>query len=186
MAVTIGSGDLLIAPPNMLDPRFRESVILVTNHTAEGSHGLCLNRSTEHTLKDILKPLKLDLDRDPEVYWGGPVSLTTVWMLHDKSWSIGNTQSINDQWSLTSHYKMFHHMVEGHWPDRFRIMLGHAGWGQGQLEAELRGWEPWDPHHSWLIAHDPEPQWLLDCDPEQMWSMSCSFCGQQTVDSWMS
>jgi putative transcriptional regulator len=186
MAVSIGEGDLLIAPPNMLDPRFSNTVILISRHDPDSSLGLCLNKPTEHNLSDVLKFMDLDLDRDPVVYWGGPVAQSTLWMLHDSSWRVENTMDIDDQWSMTSHHEMFNFISQNCWPDRYRLFLGHAGWAPGQLEGELLGYEPWNPNHSWLIAHDPEPDWLLGCDPKEMWSMACSFCSQQTVDGWMS
>jgi len=185
MAVSVGDGDLLIAPPNMLDPRFGNTVLLITKHDIDGSWALCLNKPTDYTIGEIIKPLKLELDRDPVVYWGGPVAQNTVWMLHDNTWEIENTARINDQWSVTSHHQMFHYMSNGNWPEQYRIMLGHAGWSPGQLERELNGEEPWDQNHSWLVAHQPNPEWLLGCDPEGMWSSACSFCSQQTIDSWL-
>jgi len=186
MSMSIGAGDLLIAPPNMLDPRFRGSVLLLTHHDPDLSMGLCLNKQTEHTLSSILEPINLDLDRDPEIFWGGPVAQNTVWMLHDIGWRIENTVKVNDDWAVTSHHHMFHMMNQGNWPDRYRIMIGHAGWAPGQLENELAGNDPWDHDHSWLIASDPDPDWLIGCEPNQMWSMACSFAGQRAVETWMS
>lgn len=185
MTVTVNAGDLLIAPPNMLDPRFKSSVMLITHHDPDMSMGLCLNRITEHTLRSILEPIKLDLDIDPEIYWGGPVAQNTVWMLHDNGWRVDNTVKVNKDWSVTSHPHMFHLMADGNWPEKFRIMIGHAGWAPGQLEREVLGQEPWDHNHSWLIASNPDPGWILGCEPNQMWSMACSFCGQRAIETWM-
>jgi putative transcriptional regulator len=185
MTVTVSEGDLLIAPPSMLDRRFGNTVLLMTKHDRGGSSALCLNKSTEYGLRELLKPLNLDIDIDPEVYWGGPVSQNTVWMLHDNSWGIDNTQRINDAWSMTSHHRMFHYLANGEWPDCFRIMMGHACWAPGQLEGELRGHEPWKADHSWLVAQGPDPSWLLGCDTSDMWQSATSFCSQQAVDSWL-
>jgi putative transcriptional regulator len=106
-------------------------------------------------------------------------------MLHDSDWSVNNTMRINDQWSITSHEEMFHHLSKGVWPTRFRIMIGHASWDAGQLDAEIEGEEPWTHSSSWLCVKRPDPNWLFDLDAEQLWSGSCSLCGQQAVDSWM-
>ncbi len=186
MSISINAGNLIIAPPNMLDFRFQGSVMLLTQHEPDLSMALCLNKITEHTLSSIIEPINVNLDRDPEIYWGGPVAQNTVWMLHDPKWRLDNTRDIDDNWSVTSHHHMFHMMTAGNWPEKFRIMIGHAGWAPGQLERELQGQEPWDHNHSWLIDSDPNPEWLLDCEPSQMWSMACSFCGQKAVEAWMS
>lgn len=185
MTVKVRAGDLLIAPPTMPDPRFEHGVMLVTHHNSRGAFALCVNRQTEHTLKDILEPIDITMDRDVPLYWGGPVGTNTVWMLHDPQWSVDNTMRIDDNWAITSHLHMFNKMSQGDWPSRFRIMFGHASWQAGQLEAELEGREPWDHKSSWLVAHRPDPEWLINYDPEELWTSSCSLCSQQTVDSWM-
>ena len=183
--VDVKTGDLLIAPPSMPDPRFNQTVMFLTHYNTRGAYALCMNRPTEHTLNTIVKPLGLEFEVDHPLYWGGPVSLSTVWMLHDTGWSVNNTMRINDHWSITSHEEMFHHLSKGVWPDRFRIMIGHASWDAGQLDAEIQGQEPWTHSSSWLCVKHPDPDWLFDLDAEQLWSSSCSLSGQQAVDSWM-
>lgn len=185
MSVTVKAGDLLISPPNMPDPRFHRAVLFLTHYNRQGAYALCVNKPTEHTLKDILKPLNLELDRDCNLYWGGPVAPTTVWMLHDNSWAVTNTIRVNQDWSITSNLGMFHKMAEGHWPERYKIMFGHASWDAGQLEMELEGQEPWHHDASWLVVKNPNAEWLHHYEPSELWSSGCSICSQQTVNSWM-
>lgn len=185
MPTKIKAGDLLIAPPNMPDPRFHKSVLFLTHYNGKGAHALCVNRETEHRLSDVIKPLNIILDRDPTLYWGGPVGTATVWMLHDPSWSVENTMKVNKDWCITSHIQMFHHMANGYWPKRFRIMFGHSSWSDGQLDMELEGAEPWSRNSSWLVVKQPDADWLNDYDPATIWSSGCSICSQQTIDSWM-
>lgn len=184
--VRINSGDLLIAPPSMLDHRFENTVLLLTHHDDEMSLALALNKKSNYRVNEILKPFKISLDSNPVLYWGGPVNPTTIWMLHDADWQIENTGKLNDDWAVTSHENMFHELQSGNWPSRYRIMCGHCAWAPGQLEGELEGIAPWDHKSSWLVAHDPDKNWLLGCDPDDLWQKATSFCGQQTVDSWMS
>lgn len=185
MTVKVHAGDLLIAPPQMPDPRFERSVMLVTHHNTRGAFALCVNRPSEHSLRDILEPIDIKVDQDWPLYWGGPVGLNTVWMIHDPEWSVDNTMRIDQHWAITSHINMFTKMSQGDMPSRFRIMFGHASWDAGQLAAELEGKEPWTHRSSWLVAQRPDPEWLLDSDVDNLWSSSCSLCSQQTVDSWM-
>jgi putative transcriptional regulator len=185
MKSTVQAGDLLIAPPSMPDPRFNKSVLMLTHYNSQGAYALCLNRKTDYTLNEIVRPLGLEFIDDQPLYWGGPVSLSTVWMLHDRDWSVSNTMQINRDWNITSHEEMFHHLNKGHWPQRFRIMIGHSTWDAGQLDAELEGHEPWTHKASWLTVKHPDPNWLIDLSADQLWPSSCTISGHQAVDSWM-
>ena len=185
MTVTVARGDLLIAPPAMTDGRFSKTVLFVTHLNSDGSYALCLNKETDHTLRDITLPLNLNLDRNPNLYWGGPVNPSTVWMLHSTDWAVANTQPINNEWSITSHMTMFDRMNAGHWPNRFRVFFGHASWAPGQLERELLGEEPFHHSSSWLVVKKPDAEWINDYDSSELWASSCSICAQQTVDSWL-
>jgi len=186
MVCAVTTGDLLVAPPTMPDPRFTNTVLLVTHHGRLASQALCLNKPSEYTLKDIVGPLDLELDQDPRLYWGGPVNPNTVWMLHDTDWATEGTVAINNQWSMTSHMQMFNRIAQGSWPQRYRIMFGHSTWSAGQLVQELEGHEPWDPDASWLVVHDPDPTWMVTSDTSHLWNGACSLCGKQAVNSWMS
>ena len=185
MACLISTGDILVAPPTMPDPRFTNTVLLVTHHGSRASQALCLNKPSEYTLNEIIKPLNLRLDRDPRLYWGGPVSPNTVWMLHDPNWLTEGSVMINSEWAMTSHMQMFNKIVNDSWPDRYRIMFGHSTWGPGQLESELDGADPFPLEGSWLVVHKPNPDWLVNSSVDHLWSSSCGLCGQQAVDSWM-
>ena len=61
MTVKPANGSLIIAPPGMIDGRFARTVNLITNHNQEGTFALCVNRPTPHTLEDLAKELRLDL-----------------------------------------------------------------------------------------------------------------------------
>ncbi len=159
--------------------------MLLTHTNSRGAFALCLNRQSDHSLKDILEPLEIDLELDTPLYWGGPVNPNTIWMLHSSSWSVENTLEVDDNWSVTSHTDMFKRMQDGDIPEKFRIFYGHAAWGPGQLEGEMRGEEPWSQEHSWLVVKDPDPEWLLDMSSDHLWSSSCSLSGQQAVDTWL-
>ncbi len=159
--------------------------MFLTHTNSRGAFALCLNKQTDHTVNDILEPLDLKLELDCPLYWGGPVNPNTVWMLHDREWSIENSLEVDDNWSVTSHTQMFEKMVAGDMPSKFRIFYGHAAWSPGQLEGELRGEEPWKLEHSWLVVNDPDPEWIIEMDIEHLWSSSCSVSGQQAVESWL-
>ena len=183
---TIRSGDLLIAPPDCADPRFKRSVIMMTHDNDSGTYGLCLNKPTEHLLSSILEPLHIYMEWDQPMYWGGPMHSQTVWMLHDPTWHIAQTVGVDANWSMTSHSKMFDVMTQGMTPLRQRIVFGYSHWGPGQLLGELKGEAPWRPSHSWLILNNPDPDWIMDIDPEDLWTQGVQQCGVQAVDHWLS
>jgi len=183
--IKVAAGDIIVAPPSMPDPRFNKSVLFVTHYNTQGAYALCLNRPTDYTLNDIVKPLGLEFIDDQQLYWGGPASLSTVWMLHDTGWSVRNTMNINRHWNITSHEEMFHHLSRGVWPSRYRIMMGHATWDAGQLDAEIEGQDPWTHKASWLAVNRPDPDWITGIESDRMWASGCSMSGQQAVDSWM-
>lgn len=185
MPIRLSAGDLLVAPPNILDQRFNKTVMMVTHHNPKGAFALCVNRQTDHTVNDILEPLDMNLVDNAPLYWGGPVNPNTIWMLHDKAWSIDTSLPIDDNWSVTSHTEMFEKMTNEGTPNKFRIFYGHAAWGPGQLDGELRGQEPWSQEHSWLIVKKPDPDWIMNMDIEHLWTSSCSISGQQAVESWL-
>lgn len=179
------SGSLLIAPPNMPDPRFRKSVILLTHDIESGAFALCLNRETRHSLSDIIDDMGLGQDMPHPLYWGGPVSPSTIWMLHSSEWYTDHTHEICEGWAMTSTRDMFERISDGDEPQHYRFFSGYCSWGPGQLEGELAGVKPWDRDHSWLVARNPGPEWLLEQPIEHLWSSATTLCSHQAVDSWL-
>jgi putative transcriptional regulator len=183
--VNLNSGDLLIAPPKMPDLRFRKTVLMMTHEHEVGTIALCVNRPSTHTLQDIAKDLDLEVNINFPLYWGGPVSHGTIWMLHTAEWQCEGTIDISDDWSMTSNEAMFHHLADGDCPREFRMMFGYCSWAPGQLEAEMRGIPPWTHQSSWLVAQNPGPEWLLEQPVELLWERSTELCGKQAVASWL-
>jgi putative transcriptional regulator len=185
--IQVQATDLLIAPPGMPDPRFRDSVLMITHEHHAAAFALCVNRPTQHTLEDVLSNSDLDLVNPPPlpVYWGGPVSPHSLWMVHSTDWSTEDTVAISSAWAMTSSASMFHCLADGDTPKHFRIVMGYCSWAQGQLSAELNGLGPWTKHTSWLVAQNLGPEWLLEQDTQDLWSSATTLCSHQAVDSWL-
>ena len=181
----INPGDVIIAAPDCPDSRFRKTVIMITEHTDQGTMGLCLNRVTERRVSDILEPTGIELAWDDSVYWGGPVQGNTVWILHHSAWSTEQTLTVNPDWSITSNISMFEKMALGDMPLRHRIVSGVVGWSSDQLAAEIQGRGPWRQEHSWLILNDPDPDLLLSVNPDDLWGHCLQQCSLQTVSHWL-
>lgn len=187
MSFEIQPTDLLIAPPAMPDPRFRSSVLMVTHNTDTGSFALCVNRPAGFTLPEILEDSNIRLDQVPDlpVFWGGPVSNNSLWMMHSTDWVLEGSVMISNMWAMTSSEEMFHTLANGDLPQHFRIVMGYCSWAPGQLDSELEGRGPWSKKHSWLVANNLGPEWLFDQDPEDIWASATTLCSHQAVDSWL-
>ena len=181
----LSAGDLLIAPPKMVDPRFQKTVIMLTHHSEDGSLGLVLNKPTEHSVDDLVAEVGLTCPFNCDLFWGGPVNPQTVWMLHTPEWQLPTTHKFSMEWSMTSSMNMFHEMERTHKPDYFRMFFGFASWGPDQLVMELEGHGPWRRDSSWLVWHQPHGQQLLDVDSEDLWSVATEQCARQAVNSWL-
>lgn len=187
MPTRVRATDLLIAPPGMPDGRFRDSVLMLTHIRAQGAFALCLNKPTNFTLDEILQDSDIRVDNPPAfpVYWGGPVSPNSLWMIHSSDWVAEGTVMITSAWAMTSSEEMFHCLAAGDTPKQFRIVMGYCAWAPGQLEGELEGQGPWRPENSWLVAQNMGPEWIMEQAPEDLWASATTLCSHQAVDSWL-
>jgi putative transcriptional regulator len=185
--IEVQSTDLLIAPPGIPDPRFRDSVLMLTHNNDAGSFALCVNRSAGFTLDEILEDSDIAVTAAPRlpVFWGGPVSSNSLWMVHSTEWQTKGTVMISSAWAMTSSEEMFHCLSDGDSPRYLRMVMGYCSWAPDQLRHELNGLGPWKREHSWLVAQNLGPEWLLDQPPEDLWAAATTLCSHQAVDSWL-
>jgi len=133
---------MLIAMPGMLDPNFVRSVTLMCQHTEEGAIGITINRLSNFTLGEILKQLDISCE-DPQllqtqVLEGGPVNGDRGFVLHTPLEGFESSLEINEQIMVTTSRDVLAAIALGQGPERFIVALGYAGWGDGQLESEMR------------------------------------------------
>ena len=159
------SGSLLLAMPSLKDPHFTDGVVLVCHHDAEGSMGLLINRPQEITVGAVLDDMKLEHIRDPEMptFEGGPVEPFRGFVLHDGWHVYDSTLVVTPEIHLTTSRDVLEEIADGTGPEHYMLLLGYAGWGEGQLEEEINrnDWliSPADPH---LVFHTPyEKRWTL-------------------------
>lgn len=186
MHYELNPGDVIVAPPNMIDSRFREAVILITDHDHKGSIGLVLNRTTEFRVNDLITPLNVEIPWDPAMHWGGPVCQDLSFMLHSPEWALDNyTRHITSNWSVTQHWSMFVHLSDTDEPQHWRVFAGCCAWAPGQLDREIQGATAWSSKTSWLILNQPDAGALLAIDSEDLWAWSCDRTAAQATSSWM-
>lgn len=138
-------GQFLIAMPNQLGDAFERTVVYICEHNASGALGLVVNRSADVTISDVLT--KLDVVDEMSIQYaahasesvlvGGPVQTERGFVLHAPFHEYAATIKINDNVGLTSSRDILEDLARGQGPDKMLLALGYAGWGAGQLEAEL-------------------------------------------------
>ena len=139
------TGQMLIAMPGIGDPRFERALVLVCAHDQNHAMGLAVNRPVEGlTVPDLLRRLDVaHAIKAPAdlVLMGGPVERERGFVLHtdDYQASDENSLMIGDGVALTATREALEAMAGSHnCPRRSALALGYAGWGAGQLEAEIR------------------------------------------------
>lgn len=157
------TGKLLIAMPDMGDPRFANSVIFVCAYSAEGAMGLVINKpTTDLRLDDLLEQLEITKGpdaRDLPVHFGGPVEHGRGFVLHERGYhSSISTLEVDDDFAMTATLDVLEDLAQGRGPGRALIALGYAGWGPGQLESEIaqNGWLTCEADHD-LVFDTPDP-----------------------------
>ena len=161
------TGKLLIAMPEMGDPRFEHSVVFLCSHGDDGAMGLIVNKpAVDVHLSDLLKQLEIKPDL-PErgrmpVHFGGPVETARGFVLHSVEY-VSNLHSmqVSDGFSMTATMDILEDIASGSGPARALLMLGYAGWGPGQLEAEIamNGWLTTDADPDLVFAGSDEGKW---------------------------
>ena len=140
------TGQVLIAMPQMEDPRFARSVVYMCAHTAEGAMGLVLNKLVENvSFPDLLEQLNIrsgKVEHEIRVHFGGPVETGRGFVLHTADYVQDATLMIDKRVALTATVDILKAIADGSGPDHSLLALGYAGWAPGQLEQEIQanGW----------------------------------------------
>lgn len=159
MDVELGAGQILVAMPLLTDPHFRKTVVLLCEHGEAGALGLVLNRPTDVEIGQLIEGFP-DVPGTRTVFQGGPVSQDGLLVLGRSAAKLeglgvlADTYLIEDLAALQDPARMGPHAAA-------RCYLGYAGWGPGQLEAEM-GEGAWG-----LMAGDSSL--VFDADPAGLW-----------------
>lgn len=152
------AGQLLVAMPTMQDPRFARSVICLCAHSPDGAMGLVLNRAVPRLSFDgLLRQLGVEPvppQREIRLVAGGPVEEGRGFVLHSAEWTAEGSLPVEGGWALTANVDILKAIAAGGGPRHCVLALGYAGWGPGQLDAEIA-------ENAWLIA-PPDEALLFD------------------------
>ena len=175
---------LLMAMPQVLDPFFHRSVVLLLHHEEEGSFGFILNRPTGIKVSEILKGMDVGWSGRGEAvaYFGGPVQPNLGTVLFAPLVPDGGPEDTATEVlpgvALTQHIGDLSRLAEAP-PDQFRLILGYAGWGEGQLMEEIL-------RNDWLTA-PASSELIFAPDPEQIWGAALRSVGidPAVLPSWV-
>ena len=156
---------LLLSMPQMMDPNFVRTVILLCQHDEDGAFGLVLNRAatTSGRVTVNLHP-PVSIDHELQIWIGGPVEPERSWIL------VGGAAGedapdgsiiLADSMYLSTSPTLLRRMLEPEPPERMRLIVGYAGWGAGQLEHELQ-------ESAWLLS-DVAATLVFETPAELMW-----------------
>ncbi len=161
-AKTPSAGMLLVASRTLVDGGFAGSVVLLTRYSAGGAMGLVVNRPIGIRPQELLTDVDKVKDYEGELYGGGPVAIHSVFMLIRSSETPQSAQHIFAD-VYASHSR---DLLQSLSADRFsrellRFYAGYAGWGAGQLDAEIaRGdWHLVAPTTDAIFGSDPGEVW---------------------------
>jgi putative transcriptional regulator len=158
---------LLLSMPQLIDPNFSRTVVLLCKHNEEGAFGLVVNRplvTTGRVVVNLDPPVTPD--HDLQIWIGGPVEPERSWILvgdepTDDRADEGFGMQVSDGLFLSTSPDLLRRLLEPLPPPRARLMVGYSGWGPGQLEAELQA-------SAWLMS-DVDRDLVFNTPPDRMW-----------------
>jgi len=165
---------LLLAMPQLRDPNFARSVVLLCEHSAEGAVGFIVNRPTETRAADAvaLEP-PVASDSGLLLWTGGPVEPQRGFLLLGEDPGVEDTRRVSEGFHLTASVAVLRRLLETDSisvsRQRCRLLLGYAGWGPGQLDGELAA-------SAWLTV-PPDASLVFDTPPSELWERAIRTLG---------
>ena len=158
---------LIIAMPQLMDPNFHRTVVLLIERNEQGAFGVVINRSGESKITELCSGLNVGWggEESAMALYGGPVGSQQGFLLHGPTPDdvVVNSREVASGVSIASDMETFRALCVRP-PADFRILLGYAGWAPGQLENEMRG-------GAWLSA-EVAPDLVFHTPLEHVWEKS--------------
>lgn len=173
----LSRGKILVAGRDLRDPNFAETVVLILDHTPQGTLGLILNRPSDQPLTELL-----DLPKNgsvPLVYQGGPVQGSGVLALVKSRTPMPDTRQVLDGvYEVTAPAALNDLVTANAGPDRLRVYYGYSGWSSDQLERETRSgaWHVFEASAAIVFDPDPSTLWKRQVShaDERMAALTCA------------
>jgi putative transcriptional regulator len=166
-------GQLLLANPFLGDENFKRTVVLLVEHSSDGSLGFVLNRITGVRVVDALDGLDDTTPFAGHLYLGGPVQLETLSFVHRLGPLADGAVRIGNGLYWGGDFERLKQMLrEGRVePDEVRFFMGYSGWGEGQLTTELT-------EKSWIL-HPANQASVFEPTPQHLWRNVLRSKGQE-------
>lgn len=153
---------LLLSMPQLQDPNFARTVVLLCDFLPEGAFGLVLNRPTEALASGMVKlEPPVEFGNDLPLHTGGPVEPDRGWILSGEQPVDVEHRTIVPGLYLSTSPILLRRVLEGRPAPRAIVLAGYAGWGPGQLDEELS-------QSAWLM-YDVDLDLIFDTAPSAMW-----------------
>ena len=154
---------LLLSMPQMNDPNFARTVVLLCDYTEEGAFGLVVNRQMDEPAWKLIKTEpEIRVDPGLRLWIGGPVEPQRTWVLmSDLQGPEEEQREISPGVLLSVSHDLTLQVLQSPPSSRTRVIVGYAGWGPGQLDKELAA-------SSWLMA-EVDPALIFSVPADQMW-----------------
>ena len=167
-------GKILISEPFLRDATFGRSVILLIDHTDEGTMGLIINKPLPIFVNDIIKEFKYI--NDIPLYKGGPVATDTLFYLHTLA-NISGAIPVSKGLYLNGDFdEIKKYILQGNKVDQhIRFFLGYCGWEGEQLNDELK-------ENTRLVSKE-DKDYLMNSDTKDMWKEALEKLGSK-YEAW--
>src|ERR1700686_146987 len=153
------TGQLLLASPALSDPNFSRTVVLVGAHSEEGAMGVVLNRPSQVTVAAAAPQLEPAVDLEQPLFIGGPVAQSSIVFLAEFLDPAPAGLLVLGRIGFPAPDTDMHELTRA--TARSRVFAGYAGWGEGQLDAELE-------QGDWILDA-AQPQDVFSEDPAELW-----------------
>lgn len=155
------TGRLLISEPFMSNPNFKRSVVLLSEHGADGSVGYILNQVADVILKDVMQDL---WQADNHIYFGGPVAADTLHFIHRAYDKLQSGEPIGNGLYWGGNFETLKILINTNAIDESEVkfFMGYSGWENGQLDQELA-------QNAWMVSEVSYLDLIFGNDDEKLW-----------------
>ena len=160
--------NFLIATEKMNDNRFEKTVICILEHDEDGAWGLTVNKFMGSIPLAMLIDPSLSTSEEREklygvnipIFWGGPVEVKKIFILHSTEYKSATTKNYAGI-SISQDYNILLDIAKKRGPEKSLVILGYAGWGSGQLDAEME-------RDDWILS-DIDVDIIFERDSKKKW-----------------
>ena len=169
-------GRVLISEPFLNDTYFKRSVVLLTEHSEEGSVGFVLNKPVDLSVNDVLTDFP---EVKAEISIGGPVNTNTIHYIHTLGEKIPNSVKVLENLYWGGDFDAVKDLLDQGTikSDQIRFFLGYAGWSPKQLENELS-------ENAWLVS-EMKSEHIMQGPGDNLWKDILEKSGDKKYRTWI-